>query len=102
MPSFNFSGWNPDPPAGINFLGLLPMRSGYQLANEQHIHQGKLTISAQHRQQRRKNFSRCATFGKNVIGELLHNISVMQLLFTSVLKGYSSRNISNFRKCVYF
>ena len=69
-PTFNFTGWNPDPPAGISFLGLVPMMSGYELSSVQHTHQGKL--SSQHRRRRRQNYSRSVPFGKNIIGKSLN------------------------------
>ena len=69
VPNFNLNRWNPEPPAGVNFLGLLPLKSGYEVASEQHTHTGKMTVSSQHKLRRRQNFKKGATFSKNVLSK---------------------------------
>ena len=60
-PKFDFSGWNPEAPAGLQFLGLLPVGSqGYEIKYPQDEHTGKIKASAVRRRSRqRQQLSSC-------------------------------------------
>ncbi len=71
-PKFDFSCWNPEAPAGLQFLSLLPVNHGYHVKYQQSEHTGKIKVSTSHRKARRKEFASGRTIGKNILGKL-HN-----------------------------
>lgn len=69
FPKFDVSSWDPQPPAGINYLCLIPFGSSYKSEYDQsHAGGGKLKVSASHRQQRMKEFKSGRTTGRNMVG----------------------------------
>ena len=69
IPKFDFTGWNPEPPAGLSYLSLLPIGRGYEIAVErQDDHVGKVRVSAQHRKARQQKFASGSVTGKNILG----------------------------------
>ncbi|XP_064615023.1 ankyrin repeat domain-containing protein 54-like isoform X2 [Liolophura sinensis] len=74
QPSFDFSDWNPEAPAGLQFLCLIPQLSGYEAKYEQGDLTGKVKISLRHRQQRLRHFKQGKTVGRDIaVLELLES-----------------------------
>ncbi|XP_064615015.1 ankyrin repeat domain-containing protein 54-like isoform X1 [Liolophura sinensis] len=69
QPSFDFSDWNPEAPAGLQFLCLIPQLSGYEAKYEQGDLTGKVKISLRHRQQRLRHFKQGKTVGRDIADE---------------------------------
>ncbi|XP_050392061.1 ankyrin repeat domain-containing protein 54 [Patella vulgata] len=67
-PKFNFE-WNPEPPAGLHFMCLVPFHQDYQANYNQSSHIGKIKVSSSHRQQRMNEFKSGRTTGRNFLDE---------------------------------
>jgi len=68
-PVFSVSDWNPEPPAGLQYISLLPINKGYEkIADQQHDLVSKISSTAQHRKQRRKEFTSGRITGRNLHG----------------------------------
>ena len=68
-PVFSVSDWNPEPPAGLQYISLLPVHKGYEsISDEQHDLMCKITPTALHRKQRRKELTAGKITGRNIHG----------------------------------
>ncbi|KAJ8319456.1 hypothetical protein KUTeg_004547 [Tegillarca granosa] len=85
-PKFDVSSWDPQPPAGINYLCLIPFGSTYKSEYDQsHSGGGKLKTSTSHRQQRMKEFKSGRTTGRNIVDEKRLRNAANQNDFTTVM-----------------
>lgn len=80
QPSFDFSDWNPEAPAGLQFLCLIPQLSGYEAKYEQGDLTGKVKISLRHRQQRLRHFKQGKTVGRDITGDVIGSYGCSRLL----------------------
>ena len=72
MPKFDFGEWNPEAPAGLQFLSLLPLSVGFGYNidyEQQHDHVGKIKPSTLHRRARRTVFSSGKTIARDILGK---------------------------------
>ena len=76
FPIPNFSmirDWNPQGPAGLQYMCLLPIPLGHvrycSSPAEQTPHINKVKVSVTHRQQRLKEFKLGKTIGRNIHGD---------------------------------
>lgn len=67
VPNFNITSWNPEPPAGLHFMCLLPVAIPQNYSQEEHV--GKLKTSTAHRKQRLKAFTSGRTTCRNILDE---------------------------------
>ncbi|KAL4239280.1 Ankyrin repeat domain-containing protein 54 [Mactra antiquata] len=67
MPSFDCSTWNPQGPAGLNYVSLVPFTPSSSHSQDSQF--GKIKISSTHRKQRLKEFQSGRTTCRNIVDE---------------------------------
>ena len=78
LPKYDFTGicWSPEPPAGLHFLSLVPVTSGYETSptqsppsSSQTQHDLVRKMKVKHKSHRPMVLQRKAALGKDVLGK---------------------------------
>ncbi|XP_046572851.1 ankyrin repeat domain-containing protein 54-like [Haliotis rubra] len=67
-PKFDFTSWNPEPPAGLQFMCLVPLNPSYTNSQQRKV-TGKIRVSQTHRRKRMKEQQTGRTTGRNIHDE---------------------------------
>ncbi len=108
-PTLDLSNWDPEPPAGLEFLSVQRNDSGYHVPDPQHQHQlvGKIRghVSRHGRKQRQRDFLSVKTPGREIYGMVKYGQCAVSILLRQLdmLQSQKRRSASggNVGRCGY-
>lgn len=106
MPLFDVESWNPQGPAGLNYMSLVPFSPSSGPSQDSQF--GKMKVSSSHRKQRLKGFQSRKTSCRNVVGMYcIRNKNCPVKLLLKFLRfslgiDYLNNFIAHSSICVYY